>query len=127
MNRNPSEFYRIIYRNIFMLTVFLFVLGFILWYAYYGAECAINGGTIMRNPWTMHFPLLWEEFVWALPFIGPERKVDYIFEIYGDDVMKICPYCAARNMLPGRLHFVLTHILIPCIPYLIYKAFTIGV
>ena len=91
-----------------MIELLLLVIGFALWYFYYGLECFINGGSLGRNPYTMHFPLLWEEFQWLLPG-GWEKK------------LKICD--GDENLaksLPGWLHFIGTHICIPFAPLIFW-------
>ncbi len=93
-----------------MIIISLF-FGFILWYCYYGVECAINGGTICRNQWFFHFPLLWEEFKWILPG-GFNRKLNYT---NGDIEL--------AKTLPGIPHFIFTHMFIPLIPFLLISMF----
>lgn len=93
----------------------LLIVGFALWYLYYGAECAINGANIARNPYTMHFKLLWEELTWIVP-PSKKTKIEYFINMgYSQQ--------EAENLikeLPGIKHFVFTHIFIPCLPLILY-------
>jgi len=75
--------------------------GILFWYFWYGLECFLNGGTIMRHPWLFHFPLLYEEITWILPG-GRKRRLDYV---HGNVEL--------AKTLPGIPHFIFTHILIP--------------
>jgi hypothetical protein len=106
------------------MIIFMLVLGFVFWYLYYGMECYINGGSLGRNQFSMHFSLLWEEFLWFLPG-GFDRRVDYLLEckVINPDVADYSEQEIreiTKEMLPGRLHFVLTHGVLPLIPLLIY-------
>jgi hypothetical protein len=86
-----------------METIFIFaalVFGFVLWWIYYGLECYING-EIGCNQYAMRFRLMWEEFLWILPG-GKKRKLEYC---NGNEDL--------ADTLPGPLHFICTHILLP--------------
>lgn len=54
-------------------------IAFGIWYVYYGFECALNGGTLGRNPLLMPFQCFWEELLWNLPG-GMRRKIIYLKE-----------------------------------------------
>ncbi len=113
------------------------LVGLALWYLIYGMECAINGGTLGRNPYTMHFSLLWEEILWLLPVYGKRRREQFIKDQMGDfengmmfsgsqsftykEIREKGNYDeVARSMLPGLPHFLFMHVFIPSIPVLIY-------
>lgn len=108
------------------------IVGFFLWYFYYGLECFLNGATIAHDQYTMQFHCLWEELLWNLPG-GGERKAQFVKEYIGDipcgtfvdysyeDIRKNNRYKeVGRAVLPGLGHFVLTHMFLPLIPLLIY-------
>lgn len=114
---------------------FALVIGFALWFMYYGCECFINGDTsIWRS--------FWKELLWFLPG-GDARKGAYIRKMVEHGNGVICSengsweYEAVRkgelyvpcgrDVLPGRLHFVITHVCIPLGPlvltHFIHKIF----
>lgn len=116
---------------------FCLFVGFCLWYLYYGLECWMNGATMSRNQYLMHFSCLWEEFLWALPFYGAYLKGEYIREQISDfEHGAMCSssgswdYSEIREknlykkvgkaMLPGTWHFVCTHIVFPLMPLFAY-------
>ena len=84
-----------------LIVILLLIIGFIGWYLFYGAECHINGGSLGRNSWTMHFPLMLEELMWILPG-GWAKKLKHC---NGDIEL--------AKTLPGVIHFVCMHILLP--------------
>jgi len=69
--------------------------GFLFWYSIYGAECAIRRRVSEKNIWLAPFTFLKEEFKWALQR-RPKVKA-----------------ASQQNVLPGRFHFLLMHILLP--------------
>ena len=87
------------------------IAGFILWYIYYSVECVINGGSIMRNTvWEMQWKCFLEELSWFLPG-GNKRRIQFLKNIGCDE--------KDLDKLPGRFHFIFTHIFIPLFPTLI--------
>ena len=60
------------------------ICAFVLWYLYYGFECALNGGNLGRHPLLMPFQCFWEEVLWNIPG-GFRRKMEYVREnVIGD-------------------------------------------
>lgn len=114
------------------------ILGFFIWYIYYGFECFLNGGTLGRNQYTMHFHLAWQELTWVLPG-GRKRKGRYVKDNVIGDIenghILGCPWsykeirqhnlyeAAANKILPGLPHFLFTHILLPFLPLIFYFIF----
>lgn len=104
--------------------------GAALWWIYYSAECMLNGSFRPIHCFV-------EELLWFLPG-GDARKGEYIRKMVerGDGV--ICSangswnYKAVRDgelyvpcgkdVLPGRLHFVMTHLGVPLLPLAGYFA-----
>lgn len=53
-------------------------IGFVLWYLYFGFECAMNGGTICPVPSIfMPFYHLWYVFLHHLPFVGKKFRLEW--------------------------------------------------
>ena len=59
------------------------------WYTVFSLECAVNGGTICRNPRGMAFELWWEDVNWYLlgkrvanPSVGVQ-PLGYVIWIHG--------------------------------------------
>lgn len=116
----------------YLIVSICLIIGFILWYFYYGLECFLNGATLGRNQYTMHFSCLWEELLWVLPG-GGERKAQFVRDRIGDfprgsfagyayeDIRKYNRYKeVGRAVLPGLGHFILTHMILPLSPLLFY-------
>ena len=109
-----------------VVVVILLVLSFLFWAFLHGASCALNGGEFWR--------CLGDDIMWFLPG-GNKRKADYIrdrmdgfddgcigeynyrdireYDLY-EEVGKAC--------LPGRISFIINHILIPFGPTAVYVA-----
>jgi hypothetical protein len=104
-------------------------LGIGLWTLYYGIECCCNGGTMLR--------CLKEEISWFLPG-GTRRKGRYIKEnvisglasgvimgwrkswryeaVAEYDLYEEC----GKDVLPGRLHFLIVHVVLPLAPLTVW-------
>lgn len=87
----------------YAIVLLLFGLG--MWYIYYGAECALNGGWWGKYP---HLRCLRDEIYWILPG-GTARKLAFC---QGDAKL--------ASTLPGWPHFIGTHLLIPFGPVVVY-------
>lgn len=87
-----------------VIAFIIFAISFIFWYFIYGLECYMNGGSLGRNQYLMPFQCAFEELKWAIPFWGWKERQRYCQE-------RNCPELA--NSLPGPLHFLIMHIIIP--------------
>lgn len=112
---------------VFMILCYLLAItcGFGLWFVYYGLESYMNGGYSIWRCFK-------EEVSWFLPG-GRKLKGDYIRKMVdgwnGDGWIGEFSYKEIREdnlyekvgskVLPGRIHFLLTHILIPLIPSIV--------
>lgn len=85
-----------------MLVAILLIVGIALWYVYFGFECFVDGRDAFgRSPWLMQFVCLWEELTWVLPG-GTARK----FRVALGN-----PFIVST--MPGLLHFLLVHVVLP--------------
>lgn len=100
------------------------ILGALLWWLYYGLEIWINGGQYVSECFL-------EELHWFLPG-GRKLKGEYIKKLmrnFKEGYIGNFKYSQIReynlyeqvgqDVLPGRLHFIFTHIFIPLIPNIV--------
>jgi hypothetical protein len=91
------------------LIVLALIIGFVMWYFYFGLECFINGGGIGVNPWIMPFHHAWGDFKNNIPFgWGWHHRMKFT---RGN--------VDWARMMPGPIHFGLTHVLLPAIPLIV--------
>lgn len=117
-----------------VVNILVWLIGGILWYLYYGLECSLNGG---MGCWTLPFKCLWDDIrfkfskkariAWAIGVVGTKAATwGGCLMGYKHDYRHIREHDLydefAKAVLPGWIHFILTHILIPAAPYLIKAA-----
>jgi hypothetical protein len=95
-------------------------IGLILWYFLFSSELMLNGATADLKS---IFTELWREFTWILPG-GYNRKKVYVtskmFTLSEDDQHIV----ELIKSLPGIIHFIAMHIVIPLLPQLIWWLIT---
>ncbi len=82
--------------------------GVAFWWIYFGVECFLNGE--LRGGLSMPFFAWFQELGWNLPFVGETARMEFT-----------CGDKARADKLPGRWHFVLTNVLLPLFPWIIYR------
>lgn len=85
--------------------------GLVIWYFYYGVECFLNGAYSLVSDFIMPFEQWCLELSWNIPFVGETFRVKFA---NGDKEFADELYCP--------LHFLITCVLLPLGPWLIYKA-----
>lgn len=110
------------------------IVGFVIWYLFYGLECWANGA-FMSSKQT-HWSCLLEDVLWVLPGAS-KRKGEYIKKTMGsfehgsmcsssgswdyEEIREKNLYEVVGNaMLPGLGHFLFMHVLIPFGPLFLY-------
>lgn len=84
----------------------LLVMGMTIWYGYYRAECALNGGKEDLNSLVQYaIDDFWNNF-------GPTQWQHRLEASGGDEDV--------ARMFPGKLHCIWTHIVLPLIPVTIW-------
>jgi len=89
----------------------LLLLGLVVWYFYYGLECFLSGAYSEFSDFTMPFEQWCLELSWNLPIVGDIFRRKFA---NGDEEW--------ADKLYSPLHFLITCILLPFGPWLIYKA-----
>jgi hypothetical protein len=91
-----------------VLDIAFLCFGLVAWWLYYGLECFINGAT--TGGFWLPLVCWFEELSWNLPFVGQKCRLAHT---RGD--------ADWAKQLPGPVHFLLTCVLLPLGPWLVYR------